>query len=289
VHSPILGIFTRFDSQWKAVLGESINYIYELPRIFNLIAFIEIVQTVISLIIIKTELKDYLTTERKWFFTCMIIIPPTLFAIYLVTSSIFNLALFTSLQLSRTFVVWKIILPILFSFYAFNKIKNQPANVICNFLLFGVLISLVFFKLASMIFLPGLFLLLIKEHSGNFNFSVLNSLKERISNLMVISVSCILALLFLFESTKIVGLFIATAKSLSIIILPWFLAFFTKGLYDNRFEAKEYHINKIFLAISALCFTIFFIKPMCSRFLLLIFQHICVYFVIKMSTIQVLT
>ncbi len=237
--SPILGIFTRFDPAWIAVLGSSVSYIYELPKLLSLTAFIEFIQASIFFIIIKTELREYFIGERKRYFYYLLIVPPVLFVISIITSYVFTLAFFTTLQLSRAFVLWKIILPIMFSFYAPSKIRNCTDNTGYNFLLFGILISLVTFKLVGFIFLPGLFLIWLKEYTSNFKPTFFNGLIKKVNNSVVILLTCILILLFLLQSSTTASLLMSVVKISSLIIISWFFVFFIKCLHRIEPEAKK--------------------------------------------------
>ncbi len=153
------GVFSFIDYFWKNIIKFRDPYVFLSSwRMFD---FIHFFSAGVLFWVVSAELRDLLVGERKKYFYMLLAIPIVLSLIFLVATEFFNV--FAGFQLYRSLILLKIVLPLLFSFYAYKKIRKGRPGYFMHFLLIWIVISMIVKEIILFIALPVFFLFWIKE------------------------------------------------------------------------------------------------------------------------------
>jgi hypothetical protein len=196
------GLLEKMTPEWKRIVALTDPYVF--IRLWDLPGFCHFFSALVFFFVVRKEFLTGLPAEKRRFFRLWILAPLLLFILSFVAVDLLGLGFFAGLQLSRSLILWKIILPITFAFYAFRHVKEQPNDLLFNFFLAAILFSLLLFELVGLVFLPGFFLLWLKKNYGNRSrFTVVNKLLARINGLVVLSLTLIIAAPYSIASARI--------------------------------------------------------------------------------------
>ena len=155
-----LSLFDQVDAAWKEIILPRMPYAFLFTTVS--LATIDLIADSVTMgllwIISKQQFVSWMPVRKKKLFNLLLYVPLVLFIVSGIMVDIFNSHFFMSLQLSRSLSLWKLFLPLAFSYYSFQKIKNNQADFFNNFLLLGSLLSYIISEKTLLIFLPVLFL-----------------------------------------------------------------------------------------------------------------------------------
>ena len=171
--------------------------------------------------------------EKKYNILMLILIPFALFILSFITVDLAKLQLFQQFQLARSLIISKMLITILFAYFAYNKIKENPKNFILNFILTGIIIATLIKEIMLIIFIPALLLILIEEkYNLSKKISFIKKKQFTVASIIIPSLGLLLALFILGLTDRIIYLMIAIA--LTILI--------TSLLYKNKMRINYKHI-----------------------------------------------
>ncbi len=148
-------LFQVLDAEWlKVVLRRDPYYFlstWYYPNSAPLYGFMSIYFFVL---LVKEYGKIYLGERRKYLFLCFFI-PVGLALLSFVLSDFFKILFFIQASFGRSFLLWKLVLNMLFTFYAYEHIKKNPRDWLYNFLLCAIIASFILTEKMLMVFVPA--------------------------------------------------------------------------------------------------------------------------------------
>lgn len=154
------GLFDRIDPEWREIILPRMPYAF-LFTVISLATIDLVFDAIISAfywIVSKRKLAERLTSEKKTMFNLLLFVPLVLFVVSILLADVLKLHFFAALQIGRSLFLWKILLPLSFSYYAFKDIKKNPQLFFNNFLMIGILSSFIISEKMVLIFLPVFFI-----------------------------------------------------------------------------------------------------------------------------------
>lgn len=149
------GVMETVDPYWHDIIAFRDPYVFMSS--WGLLAFIHFISAGIFFFVIKVELSQKLQGERRSFFNVLIIIPLVLSIIFFISTEYFHV--FASLQLYRSLILWKMVLSLLFFYYAFITIKLRKGHLLFRFILLWLIIALAIRELLLFVYLPLFFVI----------------------------------------------------------------------------------------------------------------------------------
>ncbi len=148
-----LGLFTLIDPVWEAVIRfrSTTNFI----STWSVFHFLFLIASIILIIVLMIELKSLFKSykKRKYFYLLMII-PAVFFVTSFVFVDVLKVHFFTQFGLTRSLLIWKIFVTLFFSYYAYEKIREEPKEFSFNLSMIGVIASFIFIEVLTFVFLP---------------------------------------------------------------------------------------------------------------------------------------
>jgi len=160
---PTMSILTTIDPIWEGLIRSRSPYIFITTwgesSTFNSTPFY-LAASIFLFIVSCMELGNiFKNPERKKYAYLLFFIPALLFIFSFLTVDIMKIHFFAQLQMSRSLVIWKIFISLLFSLYAYMRIKDNPKDVLYNFLIMGIVFSFIVKEAFFFTFLPAFGLL----------------------------------------------------------------------------------------------------------------------------------
>lgn len=151
------GIFAVIDEAWRQVILRRDSYYFLSTWYYPNSAPLYIIASIFFFFLIKKEFAGMFEDERKRRFLLLCLFVPAGLAVFsFVFADFFGLAFITQLSLGRGLMLWKILFNGLFAYYALRHIFFYPRDSLYNFLLWGVVFSLLLNEKISPVFLPAL-------------------------------------------------------------------------------------------------------------------------------------
>jgi len=138
-----IGFFAVLDPIWESIIR------FRAPQIFitswDYPSFAMLIASACLFAISRLELREmFKNPAKKKYLYMLFLIPLFSFILSLISVDIFKMHFFAQLQASRSLVLWKIFIPLLFSYFAYKHIRDNPADLALDFSLAGIILSFVF-------------------------------------------------------------------------------------------------------------------------------------------------
>jgi hypothetical protein len=165
-------LFSHIDPEWLEIMRlrsvddyiarYSISSLISLqaPYLFSFIIFFLIIRLESNII--------FLDSKRKEYFYTFLIINIILFLIFFIAIGVFSMDYLGKFQINRGFFIGRLMIIMLFFFYAFNYILNNPKDLLFNFSMIGIgfcFILQYYLKVSLFLFIPTFaFIYLTKKY-----------------------------------------------------------------------------------------------------------------------------
>ena len=193
-----LGFFTFIDPIWENIIRLRDPYIFITS--WSYIDFFHLIASICFFLISYLELRGILkdTTKRKLeYYYLLFLIPLFLFVFSFITVDILKLHFFVQLQASRSLFLWKIFITLLFSYFAYNYIKNHPKDSLFNFSLIGILLSFIFKEFFIFLFIPMFLFLWVKRKYNLFRLAKIKTFNRDQVSIVIFGI-CTVGLVTIF-------------------------------------------------------------------------------------------
>lgn len=137
------GLLAVIDPAWEAIIRG------RAPQIFisswDHVSYALLAASACLFAISRLELRTiFEDPARKRHLLLLFFIPLFLFLLSFASVDILKLHFFAQLQASRSLVLWVIFIPLLFSYFAYTRMRENPRDLAYNFALAGLILSFIF-------------------------------------------------------------------------------------------------------------------------------------------------
>lgn len=154
--------FLKIIPQFEHVLRFGVPYLFITSwNIYSCLWFIP--TFVFFFAAAKSNTSNSINIEKRQHISIFLVLPLFLTIFSFVAVDIFKMYFISILQLSRSLIIWKIMSTLFFTYYAYNKLKQNSHDLFFNFILIGMITSLIVKEVVIFAFLPFFLYFLVKR------------------------------------------------------------------------------------------------------------------------------